>query len=64
MLLVVKLTKLRVVGLRNASRPTFNMYAFTGSSIYRRVVLRFVIAKKLTSFCRLIYYTGSRRLAR
>jgi hypothetical protein len=64
MLLVVKLAKLRVVGLRNAFCLKFNIYAFTRSSIYKRVVLRFIITKKLTSFYRLIYYTSSRRLGR
>jgi hypothetical protein len=63
MLLAVKLAKLRVVGLRNAFRPKFNMHVFTGFSICKGVVLRFVIAKKLTGFYRLIYCTGSRRLA-
>jgi hypothetical protein len=63
MLLAVKPAKLRIVGLRNASRLKFNMHAFTGSSICKGVVLMFVMAKKLTSFCRLIYCTGSRRLA-
>jgi hypothetical protein len=63
MLLVVKPAKLRAVELRNAFHPKFNMHAFTGSSIYRGGVLRFVIAKKLTGFCRPIYYTGLRRLA-
>jgi hypothetical protein len=63
MLLVVKPAKLRTIGLRNAFRPKFNIHAFTRSSICKRGVLRFVIAKKLTAFCRLIYYTGLRRLA-
>jgi hypothetical protein len=62
MLLAVKPAKLRIVGLRNAFCPKFNMYAFTGSSICKGVVLRFVMAKKLTGFCRLIYCTGLRHL--
>jgi hypothetical protein len=61
MLLGVKLAKLRVVGSRNTFRPKFNMYAFIGSSICKGVVLRLMMAGKLTSFCRLIYYTGLRR---
>jgi hypothetical protein len=32
------------------------------SSIYKGVVLRFTMARKLTGFCRLIYCTGLRRL--
>jgi hypothetical protein len=64
MLLTVKLTKLRITRLRNASRLKFNMYTFTKSSIYKGVVLIFVIAKKLISFYKLIYYTSSRRLVR
>jgi len=64
MLLVVKPAKLRAVGLRNTFRPKFNIHAFTRSNIYKGGVLRFVMAKKLTAFCRLIYYTGLRRLAR
>jgi hypothetical protein len=63
MLLVVKPAELRAVGLRNAFRPKFNMHVFTGSSICKGVVLRFVIAKKLTGFYRLIYCTGLRHLA-
>jgi hypothetical protein len=62
MLLGVKPAKLRAAGLRNAFRPKFNMHAFTGSSICKGVVLRFAMAKKLTGFYRLIYYTGLRRL--
>jgi hypothetical protein len=62
MLLGVKLAKLRVVRLRNASRPKFNIYAFTRSSIYKGVALRFIIARKFTYFYRLIYYTGLRHL--
>ena len=62
MLLVVKLAKLRILRLRNASRPKFNIHAFTRSSIYRGVVLRFTMARKFTDFCRLIYYTGLRHL--
>jgi hypothetical protein len=64
MLLVVKPAKLRVVGLRNAFYPKFNIYAFTRSSIYKRVVLRFIIVRKLTGFYRLIYYTSLRRLSK
>jgi len=64
MLLVVKATKLKAVGLRNAFRPKFNMYAFTRSSIYKGGVSRFVITKKLTDFYKLIYYTSLRYLAR
>ena len=63
MLLVVKLAKLRVVGLRNAFCLKFNIHAFTRSSICKGGVLRFIIAKKLTGFYRLIYYTSLRRLA-
>lgn len=63
MLLAVKPAKLRIVGLRNAFHLKFNMHAFTGSSICKGVVLRFVMAKKLTGFYRLIYCTGLRRLA-
>ena len=54
MLLGVKPAKLRAVGLRDVFRPKFNMHAFTGSSIYKGVVLRFTIVRKLTSFYRLI----------
>jgi hypothetical protein len=61
-LLGVKLAKLRVVGLRNASYLKFNIYAFTRSSICKGVVLRFIIARKPTDFCRLIYYTSLRHL--
>jgi len=64
MLLGVKPAKLRVVGLRNAFRPKFNIYTFTGSSIYKGVVLRFTIARKFTGFYRLIYCTGLRHLSR
>jgi hypothetical protein len=63
MLLIVKLAKLRAVGLRNAFRPKFNMHAFIRFSICKGVVLRFAMAKKLTGFCKLIYYTSLRRLA-
>jgi hypothetical protein len=63
MLLAVKPAKLRIVGLRNAFRLKFNTHASTGFSIQKGVVLRFVIAKKLTDFCRLIYCTGLKRLA-
>jgi hypothetical protein len=62
MLLGVKPAKLRAVGLRNASCLKFNMYAFTRSSIYRGVVLRFTMARKFTDFYRLIYYTSLRHL--
>jgi hypothetical protein len=62
MLLGVKPAKLKAVGLRNASRLKFNIHAFTGSSICKEVVLRRIITRKLTSFCRIIYYTGLRRL--
>jgi hypothetical protein len=62
MLLGVKPAKLRVVGLRDVFRPKFNMHAFTGFSICKGVAFRFAMARKLTSFCRLIYYTGLRRL--
>ena len=50
MLLGVKPAKSRVVGLRSASRPKFNMHAFTGSSICKGVVLRFTMARKFTRF--------------
>jgi hypothetical protein len=60
MLLGVTPAKLRAVGLRTASRPKFNMHAFTGSSICKGVVLRFTIARKFTGFCRLIYCIGLR----
>jgi hypothetical protein len=63
MLLVVKLAKLRAVVFRNAFRPKFNTHASTRFSICKGVVLRFVIAKNLTGFCRLIYCTGLKRLA-
>jgi hypothetical protein len=62
MLLVVKTAKLRVVVSRHIFRLKFNTHAFTGSSICNEVVVMFAMAKKLTGFCRLIYYTGSRRL--
>lgn len=62
-LLVVKPVTLRVVRLRNAFRLKFNTYASTRSSICKGVVLRFAIVRKLTGFCRLIYYTGLRRLS-
>jgi hypothetical protein len=62
MLLAVKPAKLRIVGLRNAFRPKFNIHAFTRSSICKGVVLRFVMAKKLTGFFRLIYCTSLRHL--
>jgi hypothetical protein len=64
MLLGVKPAKLRVVGLRNASRLKFNIHAFTGSSICKGVVLRFTMARKFTGFYRLIYCTGLRPLGR
>jgi hypothetical protein len=54
--------KLRVVVFRNTFRPKFNMHAFTGSSIYKGVVLRFMIVRMFTVFCRLIYCTGLRHL--
>jgi hypothetical protein len=54
--------KLRAVGLRDVFRPKFNMHAFTGSIICKGVALRFTMTRKLTDFCRLIYYTGLRRL--
>jgi hypothetical protein len=63
MLLVVKPAKLRAVVFRNAFRLKFNTHAYTGFSICKGVVLRFVIAKKFTGFCRLIYYTSLKRLA-
>ena len=62
MLLVIKLPKLRVVVFRNTFCLNFNIHAFTRSSIYKGVVLRFIIARKFTSFCRLIYYTSLRHL--
>ena len=62
-LLGVKSANLRAVGLRDVFRPKFNMHAFTGSIICKGVALRFTMARKLTGFCRLIYYTGLRRLA-
>jgi hypothetical protein len=62
MLLVVKLTKLRIIGLRNTFCLKFNMYASTGSNIYKGVVLRFTIVIKFTGFYRLIYYTSLRYL--
>ena len=62
MLLGVKPAKLRAVGLRDVFCPKFNIYAFTRSSIYKGVALRFATTRKLTGFCRLIYYTGLRRL--
>jgi hypothetical protein len=62
MLLVAKPAKLRAVGLRNAFRLKFNMHVFTGFSICKGLVLRFAMAKILTSFYRLIYYTGLRHL--
>ena len=64
MLLGAKLAKLRVVRLRNVSYPKFNIHAFTRSSIYKGVVLRFTITRKFTSFYRLIYYTDLRRLGK
>jgi hypothetical protein len=63
MLLVVKPAKLRVVVFRNAFYLKFNTYTSTRFSICKGVVLRFLIAKKLTGFYRLIYYTGLKRLA-
>jgi len=60
--LVVKLAKLRITRLRNTFYSKFNIYAFTRSSIYKRVVLRLIIARKFTGFYRLIYYTSLRRL--
>jgi hypothetical protein len=50
MLLAVKPAKLRIIGLRNTFRLKFNIYAFIRSSICKKVVLRFIIAKKLTGF--------------
>jgi hypothetical protein len=61
-LLVVRPAKLRAVGLTNAFCLKFNMHVFTRSSICKGVVLRFTVAKKLTSFYRLIYCTGLRHL--
>ena len=49
MLLVIKLPKLRVVVFRNTFCLNFNIHAFTRSSIYKGVVLRFIIARKFTS---------------
>jgi hypothetical protein len=60
MLLVLKPAKLEALGLKNAFHPKFNMHAFTGFSICKGVVLRLIIARKLTGFYRLIYYTGWR----
>ena len=62
MLLGVKPGKLRVVVFRNTFRLKFNTHASTGFNICKGVVLRFTMARKLTGFCRLIYYTGLRRL--
>jgi hypothetical protein len=64
MLLIVKLAKLRAVGLRNVFRPKFNIYVFTRSSICKGVVLRFIISRKLTGFYRLIYFTGLKHLGK
>jgi hypothetical protein len=64
MLLVIKLPKLRAVVFRNAFRPKFSTHASTGFSICKGVALRLMIARKPTDFCRLIYYTGLRRLGR
>ena len=55
MLLVVKLAKLRAVGLRNVFRPKFNTYASTAFSIFKGVVLKLMMTRKLIGFCRLIY---------
>ena len=63
MLLVIEPPKLRAVVFKNTFRPKFNTHASTGFSICKGVVLRFLIAKKLTGFCRLIYCTGLKRLA-
>ena len=62
MLLVIKQLKLRAVVFRNAFRPKFNTHASTGFSICKGVALRLTTARKPTDFCRLIYYTGLRRL--
>jgi hypothetical protein len=61
-LLVIKPPKLRAVVFRNAFRPKFNTHASTGFSICKGVALRLTTARKPTDFCRLIYYTGLRRL--
>jgi hypothetical protein len=61
MLLVIKPPKLRAVVFRNAFRPKFNTHASTRFSICKGVALRLTMARKLTSFYRLIYYTGLRR---
>jgi hypothetical protein len=64
MLLVVKLVKLRVVVFKNAFCLKFNTHAFTRFNICKVVVLKFIIAKNFTGFCKLIYYTSLRRLSR
>jgi hypothetical protein len=63
-LLVIKLPKLRAVTFKNAFYLKFNMHAFTRFSICKGVAFRLTTAQKLTSFCRLIYYTSLRRLGR
>jgi hypothetical protein len=64
MLLVIKPAKLRVVVFRNAFRLKFNTHASTRFSICKGVALRLMTARKPTDFCRLIYYTGLRRLGK
>jgi hypothetical protein len=64
MLLIIKPLKLKAVVFRNAFRPKFNTHASTGFSICKEVVLRLTTARKPTDFCRLIYYTGLKRLGK
>jgi hypothetical protein len=63
-LLVIKPPKLKAVVFKNAFRLKFNTYAFTRFSICKEVALRLITAKKLTDFCRLIYYTSLRHLSK
>jgi hypothetical protein len=51
--LIVKLVKLKVV-FKNGFHLKFNTHAFIKFSIYKGVVLKFIIAKKFTSFYKLI----------
>jgi len=60
--LAVKPAKTKPIGLRTAFRLKLNLHIFIGFSIYEGVALRFIIARKFTGFCRVIYYTGFRHL--
>jgi len=58
------LLKLRVIIFRNVFYLKFNTHTSIRFSIYRKVALRIVIARKPTIFYKLIYYTSLRHLGK